>query len=243
MNNKKSILMILGMHRSGTSVATRMFNFLGADPGGDMLESGEDNPQGFWEPREIVHLHDELLEYLGYSWNDSRPLQYKWWEHEGVKKYEDKLFDLAEKSYSDVQFPLLKDPRLCRLMPVWSNVLKRLGWTGKFILVGRSPLDVASSLATRNGFSFQHSFLLWLRYVVESEMWSRDHPRAFLLYEQLFDGWEDSIIKCSNQINFESKSLTDKIKGEIDSFIDVDLRHHHASAKDHKKIPRAISIL
>ena len=54
-------VLVLGMHRSGTSAVTRVLNLLGAELGDDLMPAGSDNPGGFWEYRGVVELHERLL--------------------------------------------------------------------------------------------------------------------------------------------------------------------------------------
>ena len=67
-------LLVLGMHRSGTSALTRLLNLHGAVLGDDLLPAGHDNPSGFWELREAVAIHVRLLAGLGMAWDDPRAL-------------------------------------------------------------------------------------------------------------------------------------------------------------------------
>lgn len=229
MKNEKIILVVLGMHRSGTSVTTRLFSLLGADSGKNLMPPAEDNPTGFWEPTDIVALHDELLQYLGYSWDDPRPLPYKWWCRPEMDEFVVRLCQLAEKNYSGISQPIIKDPRLCRLLPIWQRVFERLGWSPRYILVGRSPLEVADSLAKRNHLAPNQSYLLWLRHVIESEKWSRGSSRTFLLYDQLFTDWEAEIKRCMSELCLNSLVISESKKTEISDLIDLDLRHNQST--------------
>jgi len=226
MKKEKNILIVLGMHRSGTSVTTRMFNFLGADPGNNLMLPAEDNPNGFWEPADIVAIHDELLQHLGYSWDDPRPLPDKWWDRPDLKEFEVRLGQLAEQYYSDIKLPIIKDPRLCRLLPIWHKIFKKLGWKQNYILVGRSPLEIAGSLAKRNQLTESHSYLLWLRHVMESEKWSRGSPRTFLLYDQLFGNWEAETKRCVRELGLQNLHFSESIKSKIENLIDPNLNHN-----------------
>lgn len=226
MTKQKSILVVLGMHRSGTSVVTRMFNLLGANPGKKLLVPAADNPTGFWEPVDIVEVHDALLQQLGYAWDDPRPLPHKWWDRPELNKFEEQLCQLAEQHYSDTEQPIIKDPRLCRLLPVWQRIFKKLGWRHSYILVGRSPLEVAGSLAKRNNFAVNHSYLLWLRHVIESELWSRGNPRTFLLYNQLFGNWKAEIERCMRELDLKTLLISESRESEINDLIDTNMRHN-----------------
>ena len=56
-------LIILGMHRSGTSMVTRLVNMMGAyfGPEGVSLGANDENPKGFWERRDVLDLDEALL--------------------------------------------------------------------------------------------------------------------------------------------------------------------------------------
>ena len=69
MVGKKNIV-VLGMHRSGTSMFAEIISRLGFYTGEteELLEPQEDNPKGFWERRDVVQLNDLILEEAGGSW-------------------------------------------------------------------------------------------------------------------------------------------------------------------------------
>ena len=79
-------LLVLGMHRSGTSALTRLLNLHGAVLGDDLLPAGHDNPSGFWELREAVAIHERLLAGLGMAWDDPRALPPDWQDGEKKEK-------------------------------------------------------------------------------------------------------------------------------------------------------------
>ena len=70
MPSQRTCLLVLGMHRSGTSAITRIFNLMGAEPPKQLLDAGPSNEAGHWEPERLVLLHDQMLEEAGSSWRD-----------------------------------------------------------------------------------------------------------------------------------------------------------------------------
>src|SRR5262245_38950628 len=62
---------IAGMHRSGTSMVTRLLNLCGLDlgPAEQLMEPAPDNPEGFWESMPFVHINEELLHSLNGAWD------------------------------------------------------------------------------------------------------------------------------------------------------------------------------
>ncbi|MEX0585828.1 MAG: hypothetical protein WD176_04250, partial [Pirellulales bacterium] len=66
----RRIICVLGMHRSGTSLVTRLLNLLGVDLGVSAALRPADrfNPTGYWEHQAFIDINDELLRRLGGSW-------------------------------------------------------------------------------------------------------------------------------------------------------------------------------
>lgn len=63
----KSVI-VLGMHRSGTSMVSSLVEGLGIDFGSGLIGKTADNPFGYFEDRELVALSDRCLETAGGSW-------------------------------------------------------------------------------------------------------------------------------------------------------------------------------
>ncbi|MFN7387355.1 MAG: hypothetical protein ACK5S2_11465, partial [Lysobacteraceae bacterium] len=62
-------VLILGMHRSGTSGLAAAFAAAGFDPGARVLGPSAGNEEGHWEDQFAVDLHEELLARLGTRWD------------------------------------------------------------------------------------------------------------------------------------------------------------------------------
>ncbi|MEO1079813.1 MAG: glycosyltransferase [Pseudomonadota bacterium] len=152
-------LVVLGMHRSGTSLVARACHDAGitAGPAVDLLAAQTDNPLGFYEHRDLVRLNDAALEQAGGSWY--QPPARDTLTASALPEVEPgKLLERLTES-GDGQF-LLKDPRLCLTWPLWSTLLE----FRTLLFVYRAPLAVARSLARRHGFPLQHGILLWELY-------------------------------------------------------------------------------
>src|SRR5215510_8648831 len=65
---KRPIVVVLGMHRSGTSLLANLLTALGVDLGGNLLPADANNQAGYWEQQEIYHTQDALLEQLSGNW-------------------------------------------------------------------------------------------------------------------------------------------------------------------------------
>jgi hypothetical protein len=153
---------LLGMHRSGTSVATRMLALLGADTTrGELIPPDEDNPKGYWESRVLTSLNDRLLSALGCPWYAPATVQ------EVQSRLPELVgFDVEARAALaealGARAAVWKDPRLCVLWPYWMHLA---GSPLAVVVVHRAPLEVADSLRRRNGFSTPFSLALWERHM------------------------------------------------------------------------------
>src|SRR3569833_454268 len=71
---KRTCILILGMHRSGTSALPRVLNIAGAKLPNRLMAAGSGNELGHWEPGQLAAYHDELLHELNSHWNDWQKL-------------------------------------------------------------------------------------------------------------------------------------------------------------------------
>ena len=176
-------LLILGMHRSGTSALARVVNLLGAQLGSRLLEPQTGvNAQGFWEHADVVGGHEALLGDLESAWYDFRPLPVNWEDRTAAQRLEEHLARLLESDFSAHPLIAVKDPRLCRFVAPWKRVLQRAGRRAKFVLILRDPEEVVRSLHRRDGFDPSTVRLMWLVYVLEAERPS--HRNSWMYYRR-----------------------------------------------------------
>jgi hypothetical protein len=159
-------IIILGMHRSGTSAVTRGVQALGADLGGDFLEPRFDNPTGYWENKSIVELHDRLLAQFGMTWEDSELIDDSLWSSAVVKLYAAEIRHYVAHHFLPRPVWAFKDPRTLRMLPLWRGVLQALHARPCYLLVLRNPLSVAASLYRRQAMPAEQAHRLWLAYLM-----------------------------------------------------------------------------
>jgi hypothetical protein len=70
----RTCVIVLGMHRSGTSVLTGTLGLLGAALPTDLVEAAPSNPKGHFESRSVYNIHERLLAALGTAWYDFRAI-------------------------------------------------------------------------------------------------------------------------------------------------------------------------
>jgi hypothetical protein len=175
-------LIVLGMHRSGTSMVARLLNLMGAyfGPEGSSTGANPENPKGFWERKDVRALNDFVLHGTGCDWNR-------------VLRFDPTLVPAAVREEFDRRASrllleidahrpwLLKEPRLCLLFPLWRVRLE----APVCIHVLRHPLEVASSLRQRNGIPISAGLELWERYVRAALGASAGLPAVTVFHHQL----------------------------------------------------------
>ncbi|HEY1991926.1 MAG TPA: glycosyltransferase, partial [Gammaproteobacteria bacterium] len=224
----KQMLLILGMHRSGTSLLAGSCRLLGADLGdrNRMMEARQDNVMGFWEHDEIVHIHDQILERLGFAWDDVRGLPDKWWTYQLIQGQREALKAVLLRDFDDTALGCVKDPRLCRLLPLWQEILTELGWQPLYLLAGREPGEIAASLKARNDFPAEKSLLLTLRYLLDAEAASRGGPRAVVDYAAMLGDWRGTLQPAWRKLGLAWPADQRALDQSMTRFVHQQLRHH-----------------
>jgi hypothetical protein len=154
-------IVVLGMHRSGTSAVTRIVNLLGADLGpADELISEFDNPGGHFENTALTRCNERILNAFGRSW-DFPPYLPPGWQHGPTASA--LLGDMEavfRRVYAHEPW-VWKDPRLCITLPLWRRVLGDVA----VVLVWRDPVAVVRSLQRRDGIPSLYGAGLWHHYL------------------------------------------------------------------------------
>jgi hypothetical protein len=229
MNRPKSIaLLIVGMHRSGTSAVAGSLAQLGMPLGRRLIAAGEDNPKGYFEHEEAVRLNDALLDGLDRSWDDPRDMPDVWMHSPATESARAAIGRLLAHDFSGMKLFALKDPRMCRLLPLWLEALRAADVEPRVLLVVRHPFEVAASLKRRNGFAPALSELLWLQHMLAAERDSRACRRAVLRYDDLVAAPEDALRKAAASLGL--KSVEPPEDGVLSGFVSADDRHFRGGA-------------
>ena len=223
----RTAILVLGMHRSGTSACTRTINLLGADlPTNLMPAQPGNNEVGFWESMDVYELNDEILASAGSSWDDWLAFNPDWMSGGEAVLFKKRALSILEQDFIDSSFFVLKDPRICRLLPFWQDVLTSFSSEIKCVIPIRNPLEVAASLMSRDGFSPVKSYAVWLRNMLAAERDSRTLRRSFLRYDVLLSDWRRTISRLTNELDLRWPRRSATTEVEIDNFLDGRHRHH-----------------
>ena len=227
--NERVGVVVLGMHRSGTSALTRVLNLLGCDLPKTLMGALPSNETGHWESLAIAQLNEEILSSAGSNWHDWLAFNPDWYLSPKMAEFKEKAIIALEEEFGRSHLFVLKDPRICRFSPFWLDTIQSAGVRPVVVMPVRNPLEVANSLSKRSGLEPAHGHLLWLRHVLEAESGSRQFPRAVCSYEALLSGWPNLAAGLQNTFDVSWPRMSAQTREEIGGFLSDRLRHHHES--------------
>ena len=226
------VIVVLGMHRSGTSALTRIIGLCGATLPKTLMKPAGDNDSGFWESRPIMELHDEILASVGSAWDDPNTVPDEWFKSKECEEYKHKIIELLRNEYQSTSLIVFKDPRVCRLVPLWLDIFTDLRAEPYFVIMLRNPLEVAASLQRRNSFDYGKSLCLWLQHLILVEKDTRHENRLLFTYEQLLADWRSVIRDVNVRFDLALDAESETSVEQVDKFLRRDLRHFHETEKN-----------
>jgi GT2 family glycosyltransferase len=234
---KPRCLLVLGMHRSGTSTVTRCLNLAGMDVGPHLLGPDGGNSKGYWEHADAVRINDALLASLGLSWWSLDPLPKAWLTSPGAMIARAEIQALVLRDFVGVPLWGIKDPRMCRLAPLWIDVVGRMGIDVAAVFVARSPVEVARSLNRAHGLSEPACVLSWLQHTAESERATRHLRRAMVSYDRALDEPVDMLEGLGANLGISWAVAPVKFGAALAGFVDKGLRTHESASPDQDLLP------
>jgi len=233
-------ILVLGMHRSGTSALTRLLNLHGVGLGRDLLPPAQDNAGGFWENRAVVEVHDRLLAGLGRGWSDPRPLPEDWLDSAAAAIARQDIVALLGE-YASAPLFAIKDPRLCQFLPLWLPILRGQGIRPAIVFAVRHPLEVAESIHHRDSWPRELSYWLWSRSALDVLVSGHGIPRAVVSYERLLADWHLVLAAVAAQLQLVWPMTSDQAAAQVEAFLDPTQRHHqHEHAATESAVPRML---
>lgn len=219
-------VVVLTMHRSGSSALSRTLNLLGCDLPQTLMGGDATNETGHWESTVIRALNDDVLTSGGSEWQDWLAFNPGWYQTARPAEYLRRAQDVMAAEYGTTSLLVLKDPRICRVFPFWRSVLDSLNISPRVMLPLRHPAEVAASLYRRNGIPDVNGLLLWLRHVLEAESSSRGIPRVVVTYDRLLADPVEVMRAAQGQLGLVWPRLSESVGASIRNFLSPDLRHH-----------------
>jgi ubiquinone/menaquinone biosynthesis C-methylase UbiE len=157
------IILVVGMHRSGTSMVARGLHAMGANLGERIdVEPHPHNPHGHWEHADVWRTQEELLIRFGREWHSAPgPLPQRWLEWPDTIAAMATFAGIARSEIARCGHWVVKDPRSSLLIPLWREVAARVGCHLRILRIRRDAAQVAMSLLDRNGMPHEHALRIW----------------------------------------------------------------------------------
>jgi hypothetical protein len=178
------ILVVFGMHRSGTSAAVGILEDLGFKVPGTLPPDGTgDNERGTREPTELTSLTNDVLQVNNSSWR-TPPAGAVRYLHRHVATRNNLIGRCVDERY------VLKDPRMLLMPELWS------GLSIKPMAVVRNPIDVADSLVRRGEpMTLKQGVALWKIYNRALLRYARAHDCPIVLFDQ--PSFAEQVVRCA----------------------------------------------
>jgi hypothetical protein len=223
---------IIGMHRSGTSMIANLLNHCGLSLGPEerLLAPTTNNPMGHFEHAGFLEINEALLKYLGGSWDNPPDFKSGWERDLALGKFIDKA-NLLLTTLSNRFHWGWKEPRTTILLPFWQHLVSNL----RFVICVRKPLEVARSLARRDGMSITAGAQLWNQYMRAAIRDTNSFPRIFTFYEDYFCKPLDEINRVSefcgllkpNDMSFVQNTISHELRhqatGSMELLNEIDI--------------------
>ena len=174
------------MHRSGTSAIAGLLRLTGAYLGSEaelLPAHVHDNPTGYWERDDVISAHDALLEANGFKWDQIAGLDPHRVGNASVDALRSRLREIALRLSRSGNPWLVKDPRICLLLPHWLALLENPAC----VVVIRDPREIAISMrdGPRGAFTSHYVIALWEKYLRTLLKALHGRQALFVSYAQL----------------------------------------------------------
>jgi sulfotransferase family protein len=233
---RRPVVLVLGMHRSGTSLCSHILSALGVDmadkiPGPGNPAPTPDNPQGHWERWEIVEFHDRILglfnrDFSGRFHDFALPVA--WWADPRVAEIRREIVGFLEKRMGEGYFGF-KDPRTVRLMPVWHQIFNELKLAPKIVLCLRNPAQIGRSLSARDHLDPEIGEYRWLVHMVDFFRYTNKYDICTIEYEEWFRKPLANVEKLQKFLDLPWQQSEDDLALVLSGIIDPAARHDDPS--------------
>ncbi len=218
----KKIILVLGMHRSGTSLLSRSMAIFGAQHGENLFTSLIGNPKGHWEDNDILNFDEEILHHFNQKWDNPTPLTSENINTLHIEGYFDRATSLVKEKLEKNSLWTLKEPRITKLLPFWNQVFESLELDVKYVFAFRHPYSVAQSLKKRNKYNLDFGLYFWYSYNIFALYELKGKNVFFVNYDDFLDNTENYFSQLElfleETINAENKDFF------LNNFIDSSLR-------------------
>ena len=180
MQRDRSLVLVAGSGRSGTSLVSGILQRLGYHVPAPEVPADDTNPRGFAESQWVVDFHTALLKRARVQVSDARPGAWAMTANICLEdEVQTQLRNWLERQYSEADHVLIKDPRLSWFLPLWQRCAEAIGVSPRFVTMLRHPAAVVDSKQRSYG-AWQGDVSRtagWVNLTLFTERATRDAPR------------------------------------------------------------------
>ncbi len=228
-------ILVLGMHRSGTSAVAGVLGLMGAylgEPEELLPAHAHDNPSGYWERSDVVIAHDRALEFGQFSWDRVAGFDPEKCDAQIRNLLASHLQPIIENLSHRGGPWLIKDPRLCLWLSHWLALVDHPAC----VVVVRDPREIAASMRSgpRGGFTSLYVIALWEKYLRALLSGLRGRKVIFVSYAQLIDDPQAQIgrlLAALRELGIDGLAMP--AADALTQFLDPSLRRSTAKAHMH----------
>jgi len=203
-------------------------SFLGMGLDSNLVEAvPSDNPKGYWEPVQVVKINDDIFSVFNMHYMDFSSFPNGWMNHEAMVPIRHRIKTWFKQSFSDESLIVVKDPRLCRTLLLWVDVLEQLQVEIKYIHVFRHPMEVVGSLCSRDSsFPVVKGLCVWLAHVLGSFR-SPAGNHVIVSYDALMADPIATLNRSGEELNLEWPVALEVAAEHLRSFLEPALVHQY----------------
>lgn len=246
--SEKKLIVVLGPHRSGTSLCTHAIEVLGAETGLAEIHTSDENSKGFFEHESIITLNEKLLEHIGGSWDNPCFDGASALVSANTNTFFRQAKELLTHISGNAKCVVLKDPRLCQLLPFWQGVFAACGFTDlRYVHIFRNPVEVALSQQQRVknnpsyyeiGREVREGGALWLSLTAQSMATAHGKKNHLIAYQSLLETPNETLQKLADFLDL-SPNTTD-VEDFCRNFLDRNLHRNIADAETRAELDSSL---
>ena len=234
------VILVIGMHRSGTSMCSNILHSMGADMA-EAAYAAPENARGHWERPRLVDTNDAIFGFFRRPWNAPShvlDMPERWVDDPRVQDLRAKaVLWLKPQLRPDRPFGF-KDPRTTLLLEFWRQVFGDAGAAPHYVFCVRDPAQVARSLSARDGMDRGQAEYRWLSYNIEAVRAVAGLPVCIIPYEHWFERRAETAARLAAHVGLPTLPAD-----ALAAVIDLELRHDGAippAAALSRRLHRAI---
>jgi hypothetical protein len=243
MTIERSVVIVAGSGRSGTSLFSGILQRLGCHVPPPEVPADATNPRGFAESQWVVDFHTRLLRAAGVQVSDARPAAWALTARTGLDPaVRSELRGWLGAQLGTAPHLIVKDPRLSWFLPLWRSVAEELGVAPRFVTMLRHPAAVIDSKQRWYG-EWQGDVARaagWVQQTLFTERATRDSPRVFVRYDDLLDDWTRTVARVGEVLDLAVvRDAPAAALRDVHAFVDRGLSRSRADWGD-LKLPGAL---